>query len=179
MRQQWLPPSPVNLHHMQSRGAYVKVLFTTAAMQNPEGQKIGKQPRHGDRHHCHPGDRLRVSEALNGLPDDKKGNDHQRNRINKRGKRRQPQPAECMACIRRTTGKLYGGEGKSSAAASVSICPASASSAEPEIKPPMTSIIMKVAVTPKASSKRLALSSPEAWECVSHVIFPDSLLLLV
>ena len=97
---------------MQSRRAHVEVLFLAAAVQNPEGQDIRHQPCHGNHHHCHPGNRLRMSETLNGLPDDKNGNDHQGNRVNKGGKGRQPQPAEGMACIGGATGKLYGQKGE-------------------------------------------------------------------
>ena len=97
---------------MQSRSAHVEVLFSAAAVQNPEGQDICQQPRHGNHHHCCPGDWLRVSEALYGLPDDKNGDDHQRNSVHKRGKGCQPQPAEGMARIGRTTRKLYRQEGE-------------------------------------------------------------------
>jgi len=97
---------------MQSRSAYVEVLFPAAAVQNPEGQNICQQPRHGNHHHCRPGDRLRVSETLYGLPDDKNGNDHQRNGVNKRGQGCQPQPAEGMARIGRTTRKLHRQQGE-------------------------------------------------------------------
>ena len=97
---------------MKRRGPYVQIFFTAAAVQYPERQNIGDQPGNGDNHHCRPGYRLWMPKALKSLPDDKKSNDHQCNRIHKGGKRGQSEPAKGVAGIGRATGKLHGQQSK-------------------------------------------------------------------
>ena len=74
-------------------------------MQDPEGQHVGQQAGDRNHHHRHAGHRLRMLEALNGLPDNQNGNHHQGNGIEKRREGGQTQPAKGMAGIRWATGE--------------------------------------------------------------------------
>ena len=74
-------------------------------MQDPESQHVGQQASDRNHHHRHPGDRLRMLEALNGLPDNQHGDHHQSNGIEKRRQGGQTQPAKSMAGVRGTAGE--------------------------------------------------------------------------